>query len=909
MDPFLETKWHSLSVPEIFKILESGESGLSRQVVAERLARDGKNKLPEAKVDSLFTIFIRQFANPLIYILLIAGIVVFIMGEVVDSIVITLVLIFNAIIGAIQEGKARNTILALKRYVNTKAVVIRDGEEFIIPDEMVTVGDVIILQEGEKIPADARLISAHNLKVSEAALTGESESVHKHTNPLKNENTPTLERKNMVFKGTNIAAGNGVAVVIATGAQTIIGKIAQNVAGIDTDMPLKRNVKNLSRVFIVGTIFVCILIFVLGMLYGYSTREMFATAVSVAVSAIPSGLPIAFTIILATGVWRMSQRNALIKRLQAVEALGQARIIAVDKTGTLTKNEMMAQAIWTNGKIFEVGGIGYEPKGELRLDGKEINAQSFPELMIVGKLSAFCASARVMFDNKKNEWAVAGDPTEASLFVLGNKLGFQKDTVEKDWPQLAEIPFDYSLKYHATLHKEGRKGGILTVIGAPEAVLSLSTNVWTNGRKKKISKKEREQMEEVIHQLSGRGLRVLALAMNNLKSDSLDKGDVKSLTFIGFLGLKDALRPEVRDATRRAHEAGVKVVMITGDHKETAIAIGKEAGIYKHGDTVLTGIEIDDMPEDVLKEKIKNVTIFARVTPEHKLKIIEAYKAREETIAMTGDGVNDAPSLVAADLGVGMGITGTEVAKEASDIVLLDDNFGSIISAIEEGRGIYKTIKKVIVYLVSTSLGEVLVIAGALIVGLPLPLLAAQIIWLNFVTDGLFIPALAMEPREKNLLHSGFERASKYMIDKSMALRMFLMAAPMTIFTLILFAGTYQDDMTKAMTVALTLLAVFQWFNAWNTRSDTESIFKMNPWSNLWLIGGTIGALALQLMAVYHPFFQNFLRTVPLAFSDWAIIIALATSIIAIEEIRKSLSWQSKKSWSSPARPLQANRI
>lgn len=890
MDPLLETKWHTLSLAEIFKIQNSSELGLSNEEARQRLLKNGENKLPEAKVDNLLIIFLRQFQSPLIYILLIAGIVVLFMGEVIDSIVITGVLIFNAIIGALQEGRARNTLLALKRYVNTKALVIREGHELIIPDTLVVAGDLIVLQEGEKIPADARLVSSHNLKVSEAALTGESESVHKHAELIKDPNIPVLERRNMLFKGTNIAAGNGTALVISTGQDTVIGKIAQEVASIDSDMPLKKNIKNLSRIFIFGTVFVCVLIFVLGLLYGYSTREMFATAVSMAVSAIPSGLPIAFTIILATGVWRMSQRNALVKRLQAVEALGQARIIAVDKTGTITKNEMMAQAIWANGRVFEVGGIGYEPKGGIKLDGQEVDPKEYPELQVVGRLSAYCANARTMFDSNKKEWAVAGDPTEASLFVLGEKLGFQKDSVEKDAPLISEIPFDYSLKYHATLHKEGKKGGTLTVVGAPEAVLFLSHNIWKNGKKKKMSREEREEMVRVLSQFSLKGLRVLALASRTLASDGLEKGDVQNLTLIGFLGLKDALRPEVKEATRRAREAGVKVVMITGDHHETAMAIGKEAGIYQEGDSVLTGAEVESLFDKELEERVGRTTIFARVTPEHKLKIIHAYKARGETIAMTGDGVNDAPSLVAADLGVAMGITGTEVAKEASDIILLDDNFGSIVSAIEEGRGIYKTIKKVIVYLVSTSLGEVLVITGSLIVGLPLPLLAAQIIWLNFVTDGLFIPALAMEPREKNLLKAGFERPSKYMVDKGMAVRMFLMALPMTVFTLVLFAWTYEADLAKAMTVALTLLAVFQWFNAWNSRSEHESVFKMSPWNNKWLIAGTLGAFGLQLVAIYHPFFQNFLRTVPLGLSDWVIVLILATSIILVEEVRKIFS-------------------
>lgn len=881
-----EIKWHTKSTSEVLEILKSSEHGLSNIEAKRRLEENGLNRLPEAQVESLFLIFLRQFENPLIYILLIAGVVVFFMGEIIDSIVITAVLVFNAIIGAVQEGKARNTMLALKRFVETKAVVAREGTELIIPDESLVPGDIIILQEGEKVPADARLIFLRNLKVDEAALTGESGTVHKYVRPLTDPNLPVLEQRNMIFKGTSIAAGNGQAVVVATGAKTIIGEIAREVATIDTDIPLKKNIKNLSRIFIIATIFVCLLLFTLGILYGYSGREMFATAVSMAVSAIPSGLPIALTIILASGVWRMSKRNALVKRLQAVEALGQAQVIAVDKTGTITKNEMMVQTVYTDGKTFEIGGVGYEPKGEVKFQDQEIDPPNHPELLLTSKLATFSANARVMFDGKKNEWLVSGDPTEAAMFVFGEKLGFKKDDLERESPLVSEIPFDYSLKYHATLHKENEEY-TLSVAGAPETVLALSDRMMSDGREQEMPPLERAHLEQVIADISRKGLRVLALATSRQISDNLDKSDIRNLCFVGFLGLKDALRPEVKEATARAKEAGVKVVLITGDHKETATAIAREAGIYEDGDSILTGAEIEFFSDRELQSRLDKTSVFARVTPEHKLKIIKSYEARGEIIAMTGDGVNDAPSLVAADLGVAMGITGTEVAKEASDIVLLDDNFGSIVSAIEEGRGIYQTIKKVIVYLVSTSVGEVLVITGSLIIGLPLPLLAAQIIWLNFITDGFFIPALAMEPRENNLLKTKFERTNKYLVDKAMAKRMFLMAAPMTIFTLIIFAATFEADLAKAMTVSLTLLAVFQWFNAWNCRSESRSVFSINPWSNRFLIAGTFVALAFQLLAVYHPFFQKFLHTVPLDLSDWMIIVTLATSIILVEEVRK----------------------
>lgn len=882
--------WHTKSAVEIFEILKTREHGLSESEVQRRLIETGRNKLPEAKVDSIFVIFLRQFQDPLIYILFIAGVVVFLIGETVDAMVIVFVLIFNAIIGAFQEGKARNTLLALKQFVETKAVVIREEREDIIKDEEVVQGDILVLQEGEKVPADARIISAHNFKVDEAALTGESVPVHKHIHVLANPDLPSSEKRNMVFKGTNIVSGKALAIVVGTGLDTVIGKIAKEVSEIDTDIPLKKNIKNLSRIFIISTIVLCVTLFILGLLYGYPLREIFATTVSVAVSAIPSGLPIALTIILASGVWRMSKRNALVKRLQAVEALGQAKIIAVDKTGTITKNEMMVQKVIIGEKIFEIGGVGYEPHGEVRLDGVVVDPASQRELMLATKLTALSSSARAMYSEERKEWRVSGDPTEAAMYVLAEKVGLNKDDMEKHSPLLSEIPFEYSLKYHATLHEEKGKDNFMSIVGAPEMILSLSEKILNNGRTKKMSKKEREGLEKTISEISKQGLRVIALAQKKVLQRTIDKENVRDLVFVGLLGLKDALRLEVRAATASAQEAGLKVVMITGDHKETATAIAREAGIFRDGDIVLSGADIEKMNDLELKHHLEKVSVFARVTPEHKLRIINAYKARGEVIAMTGDGVNDAPSLVAADLGLGMGKVGTEVAKEASDIILLDDNFGSIVAAIEEGRGIYKSIKKVIVYLVSTSIGEALVIVIALLIGLPLPLLAAQIIWLNFVTDGFFIPALAMEPREDNLLKAKFETPNKYMVDKFMAQRMFVMATPMVIFSLLLFALNYEADLAKAMTMSLTILCVFQWLNAWNSRSETESIFKMNPFTNMWLIGGTFAAFIIQLFAVYHPFFQTFLRTVPLDLVDWLTIFALSLSIIVAEEFRKALA-------------------
>ncbi len=886
--------WHTKTIPEILDVLRSREHGLTTEEAAKRLQEYGLNKLPERKVDGLPIIFFRQFQSPLIYILLAAAAVVLAMGEIVDASVIMAVVVFNAIVGTIQEGKAQNTLLALKQFTETAATVMRNGKELVIKDVEAVPGDIVILQEGEKVPADARIIFANTLKIDEASLTGESEPVTKTGAVLPIDPLPVVDQKNMIFKGTHVLSGNGTAIIVATGLATEIGKIAQKIAAVDTEIPLKTNIHYLSRLIIIAVFLISVFLMVIGLVSGNSIKEMFITAVALAISIIPEGLPIVVTLVLATGVWRMSKRHALVKRLQAVEALGQTKIIAVDKTGTLTRNEMVVQRVYVDGKIFAITGNGYEPTGEMTLGGKIIDPLNHPELIFSGKIAAFCANARLSFLEETNTWKIAGDPTEAALIVLSEKIGFRHDTLEQEMPKIFELPFDYQKKYHATIRTADEKN-FLTIVGAPEKILGLCKNVWRKDGTEVLNEEKKKELESAFHKLAQDGLRVVAYAINSDAGRSIvDPGNLPPLSFVGFFGMKDALRPEVKSAVQRVLSANIRVVMITGDHRLTAKAVAKEAAIYQEGDLVLTGEEIDAMSDTELAEKLACASVFARVTPDHKLRIILAYRKRGEIVAMTGDGVNDAPSLVAADLGVAMGKIGTEVAKEAADIVLMDDNFGSIVSAVEEGRSIYKTIKKVILYLFSTNLGETLTITAALLLGFPLPLLPTQIIWLNFVTDGFLDVALAMEPKEEGLLRRNFEKPKKYLVDKLMAQRMFLMAIPMTIGALFLFKGYlptgqagFENDLAKAWTISLTTLAVFQWFNAWNCRHESKSIFQMNPFSNKWLIMATATIIFLQLFAVYNPFMQKLLHTSPLELSEWLIIIPIAASIILVEEIRK----------------------
>jgi Ca2+-transporting ATPase len=744
--------------------------------------------------------------------------------------------------------------------------------------------------------------------VDEASLTGESNPMTKINTSLSAEHLSVIDQKNMVFKGTHVLSGNGIVVAVATGLKTEIGKIAQKIAVIDTEIPLKIEIRHLSRFIIIIVSLICITLIILGTLLGKPFNEMFMTAVALAVSIIPEGLPIVITLVLTTGVWRMSKCFVLVKRLQAIEALGQTNIIAVDKTGTLTKNEIVVQYVYVNNKIFKINGNGYEPKGLIIFKNKIINPLNFPELFFVGKIAKFCSNARLSFlpakqnsladkinGNEIGTWEITGDPTEAAMLVFSEKISV---SLEEKTSKIFELPFSYQKKYHATIHKIGEKN-FLTVVGAPEKILELCQDIWQKDMfgssiSKQMNEQNKKELTIIFHQMAQNGFRVVACAINSNVGNNINIETMPKLTFVSFFGMKDALRPEVKEAVQKVKGANMRVIMITGDHYLTAQAIAKEANIWQEGDFIFKGEEIDAMSDEELIKKLDRTTVFSRVTPDHKLRIIQAFRKQGEIVAMTGDGVNDAPSLVAADLGVAMGKIGTEVAKEASDIVLLNDNFANIVLAVEEGRNIYKTIKKVVLYLFSTNIGEVLTIIFAIILGFPLPILPTQIIWLNFVTDSFLDAGLAMKPKEKELMQNKSltfskknTKGKKWIIDNLMTKRMFLMSLPMTIGTLYLFQNYFKMDLAKALTISLTTLAVFQWFNVWNCRHESKSIFQMNPFSNKFLVGAIVVVIFLQILAIYTPFLQKVLHTQPLVLSEWLIIILIASSIVVIEEIRK----------------------
>lgn len=874
-------EWYNQDIQKVFEGLGSAPDGLTAHEAAARLHRDGPNTLPEAKPDSIALVFFRQFQSPLIYVLFAAAMAVLLLGEQTDALVIFAVLLFNATVGTIQEGRAQHTLRALKQYVETSATVLRGGDEVIVPDREVVRGDTLVVREGEKIPADARVVNARGLLLDESSLTGESTPVSKGVDPIYADNLPIAEQHNMVFKGTHVVAGEGRILATATGTHTLIGSIAEKMSLFEAEIPLRADIRRLSRSIIVVVAIVSVVLLVLGLARGEALYTVFATVVSLAVSIIPEGLPIVITLVLATGVWRMSKKNALVKKMQAVEALGQAQVLAVDKTGTITRNELVVREVWAGRNRFQIEGSGYEPKGTISYGGAVVDLAEFPELTLAAKIAVFCANARVSYAEEEKKWRVAGDPTEAALHVFAEKSGFKKEDVAREHPMIDEIPFDYRRKYHAVSQRvDGRQ--LLALEGAPEEVLALCSHIRINGVSRPLTKSVREEIETELVRMSELGLRVVAGAMRAY-TGALAPEKVRNLTLVSLIGMQDTLRPGVANAVARAIEAGMRVIMITGDYERTARAIAREAGIWHEGDQVLTGAAMDGMSDAELSARLEDISVIARVTPEHKLRIIEAYRHRGEIIAMTGDGVNDAPSLVAADLGIAMGTIGTEVAKEASDIVLLDDNFGSIVSAVEEGRSIYKTTQKVLLYLFSTSMGEGAVILGALLLDYPLPLLPAQIIWLNLVTDGFLDVALAMEPKEDGLLH---ERKHGPLVGWRMLWRMVFMALPMALGTLFVFTGYVGDDMTKAWTMSLTVLAVFQWLNAWNSRSSSRSVFEKMV-SNPYLLGATGVVVTLQILAVYTPFLQKTLHTTALSLYEWLLVVVVAASVVLCEEARK----------------------
>lgn len=835
--------------------------GLTSAEVKKQLASNGANILASKKKESLTSIFLRQLKSPLIYILVAASAIAGILGELIDALVILVVLILNSFVGAFQEGRARNSLEKLRSLTRHRALVLRDGKEELIASEEVVPGDILILNEGDKVVADARVIVEENLQVNESVLTGEAYTVSKTKDVIKKGDLVVGDQKNMVFSGTSISSGHGIAVVVATGIESELGKISKELLETsDIPLPLAAKINRLTKFIVIAVILICSGVLAIGVLRGVDTLELFYAVVGLSVSIIPEGLPVAVTIVLARGVWRMAKNKAIVRQMAAVEAMGNADVLLVDKTGTITTGEMRVSEIYVDSEEFQVTGSGYDPEGEI-IGSKGRVREKLEELTGLCFLSL---KANVV-KQESDGWKPVGDTTEAAIAAFCLKAGAVREELEREYTTVFANPFDSEKRYIEAEYKLGPEKRFVYV-GAPDFLardLKVDHNI--------IRDTER---------LTAQGRRVVALAVLGGTKDS--KKIIGSL----LIAIDEEIRPEVHDAVAEAHKAGFKVVMMTGDFPITARAIAKKVGIFTDGEQVLTAEDVDKLSEDELGQRLKKTTVFARITPTHKLKIVKAFQRLGHVCAMTGDGVNDGPALQAANLGIGLG-SGTQVAKDSSDIVLTDDNFKTIIGAIAEGRSIYLTLKKVILYLFSTSIGEVLVIAGALLIGLPLPVVAVQIIWLNFVTDGFFVVALAGDKTRSNLL-SVAETKSDRLVDGLMIQRMGVMGVGMLLATLPVFYYFVSNDfdLGYARTMALVILSITQWFNAFNVRSRFRSVLT-TPLNNPFLIISFVIVFVLQILIVQTRLGNEIMHTVPFQLNDWILALTVSTVVIWVEEIRK----------------------
>ena len=880
--------WHALVGSKVEEILATSVHGLDTAEVRARLERYGPNALDEAPPPSPLAILLHQFRSPLIYILLIAAVVTLALGEYVDSGVIAAVLALNAVIGFVQEYRAEHSVRALMQLVSPRARVIRGGREREIESRDLVPGDLVLLESGVRVPADLRLISTTALLIDESLLTGESLPVAKKTIALEAVESALGDRTNMAYAGSIVASGRGRGYVVATGSNTELGTIAEHVRGKErADTPLQARMSRFAGIVGIVVGIGAVGVFALGLARGESATEMFMVAVAMAVAVVPEGLPVVFTITLALGVRRMAGRNAIIRRLPAVETLGSTTIIGSDKTGTLTENRMTVQKIWAGGKIFSlVDGAAGENAMLLEQHKGAVLAEHRP-LYFTLLTGVLTNEADVSLGAQGYE--IRGDPTEAALLIAAATLGLEPSEIRSGYSVDAEIPFEPERQYSASFRSSGDDDHYLFVKGAPERLLSMCDSLLTEQGAMPLG---REAILAASQTLASEGLRVLAMAYRRLSHPPAASDEApapEQLTFLGLQGSMDPPRQGVREAIAGCQEAGIRVIMITGDHAVTAQAIGSEIGIAANDAPVLTGVELARLDDEELRRRVQQTSIYARVAPEHKLRVVEALQSHGEVVAVTGDGVNDAPALKAAAIGIAMGKSGTDVAREASDMVLTDDNFVSIYAAVEEGRVTFDNLRKVTFFLISTGAAALAAILASLFLGWPLPFLPAQLLWLNLVTNGLQDVALAFEPGEPGVLKRRPRRPQEGIISPLLWERTIAAGLIMAVGTLYLFWWELQatGNLGRAQTVALTTMVVFQMFHVGNCRSESRSVFAISPWSNPFLFLATAAAFVIHASALYLPWTQFVLRVEPIEPAAWIRILVIGATIIAAVELHK----------------------
>ncbi len=926
----VKTSWHAMSNLDVLQVLNTKEeSGLSSAEVKLRQEKFGFNELKEAPPTSFWAMLWSQINNFVIYMLLGAAIISALLGDYIEAIAIMAIVVLNAIMGIIQESRAEAALAALKKLAAPDATVLRNGNHLTVPAAQLVPGDIIFLEAGNYTPADVRLLDAINLRIDESSLTGESVSVQKNAQSRLEADIPLGDRSNTAFMGTLVTYGRGKAIVVSTGMNTQLGMIATMLQQVDEEQtPLQRRLDQLGKILGIGSLIICGLVFVIGVVRYilqpgvaefFSAEalevytEMFMVAVSLAIAAVPEGLPAIVTISLALGMREMVRRHALIRRLSSVETLGSATVICSDKTGTLTQNEMTVTRLWGDGNFISVTGSGYTPLGDFFINDEEINLEEYPvtkATLWLGSLNNDAQLEPAGEQDGRDIFRLVGDPTEGAILVAALKAGASAKDLNQAYPRAQEIPFDSVRKRMLTIHSvESTQESelsplnceftnpdlyIVAVKGAPDIVLGLcSTMMTADNQNKPLDEELRAEILEANDIMTGDALRVLAVACKTVPTipDELNSEELETdLTFVGLIGMIDPARVEVADALSTARHAGIRTIMITGDYPNTARAIADQIGLLRPGHKVMTGKELDQLTDEEMVENVKVTDVYARVSPEHKMRIVDALRSNQEVVAMTGDGVNDAPAIKRADIGVAMGITGTDVAKGAADMVLTDDNYASIVSAVEQGRIIYSNIRKFVYYLLSCNMAEIMVIFLATLFGWPIPLTAIQLLWLNLVTDGAPALALGTEPGDPDIMERPPRPSQESIVNKHMQIGIVVQTIAITSVTLFAFAiGHYfePEHAEFAQTMAFVTLSISELFRAYTARSEYYPLLKIGVFKNKLMNWAILGSLALIFAVIYIPFLQPIFNTVPLGIPQWLEILPLVLIPSIAAEITK----------------------
>ncbi len=880
--------WHRLDPARVVQELRGdASSGLSGTEAARRLTQHGPNELKASHQIKPWLILLGQFKNVLILILLLATVLSAFLGHTAEAIAIVIIVLFAGLLGFAQEYRGERALDALRRMAAPTATVLRDSAEAIVPARNIVRGDIVLLRSGDKVPADARLIEAVNLRIDEAALTGESVPVEKQIGALSNGEWPVADRKNMAYAGTAVTYGRGKGIVVETGMMTEFGRTAAMLQTVETaKTPLQENLDKLGATLARGALLIVAIIVALALYQGQPIMHMLVFGIALAVAIVPEALPAVVTISLALGVQRMAKQHALVRRLPAVETLGSTSVICSDKTGTLTRDEMTARKIYVAGDVFEATGTGFEPEGIFIHEGSAVPPPEPLKLL----LTAGALTSDAQLSQADGRWQIKGDPTEGALVVLAAKAGLKKIDLEAEFPRVHEIPFSSEAKRMTTLHRSP-SGWVAFAKGAPEIIIEGCTHVLALSGPEPLDEPARETLLRAAQAMARRALRVLAIGY---KPEATLEDFARDMVFLGLVGMIDPPRSEARAAIQRCEQAGIKLVMITGDHPVTAEAVARELDLLKTG-RVITGTELDATSVQEFEREVESVSVYARVSPAHKLRVVTALQKNGHIVAMTGDGVNDAPALKKADIGIAMGITGTDVSREAAAMTLTDDNFASIVAAVEEGRRIFNNIKKYLMYLLSSNIGEIGLMLGAALLGLPLPLTAVQILYVNLATDGLPALALAVDPPEDDLMRRPPRNPRTGIFTRPVVVLMVLGGLWSAMVNLAFFLWLLDSgrSLAEAMALIFILLVMIEFFKAYNFRSDRVSVLR-RPFANRWLNAAILAELLILVVIIYLPSFQLLLGTFTMRAADWMLIVGLAFTITPVLE---TLKWLTRRGW------------